>query len=359
MARLDSFLRLVVEQRASDLHLASGNKPIVRLDGRLTRLPFRVLSDLETRRLLFEILTPAQRETVERDKDLDLVYELPGIARFRGNVFVQHSGVSAVFRVIPLTIPTLDELAFPRAIRKLVELNNGLVLVTGPTGSGKTTTLAAMVQEINQRFQRHIITIEDPIEFIHEPIKSVVTQREVGRHAESFASALRSALRESPDVVVVGEMRDLETVSLALSAAETGVLVFGTLHTNSAAKSIHRIIDVMPSSIREQMQAVISVLLRGVVAQRLCRRKGGEGRIAALEILLQDYAVANMIRDDKLHQLDAHLQSANPTTSGMQSLDHGLLELATENWVDVEEAAKLALYPDKLRELASQALKDD
>jgi len=295
---------------------------------------------------------------LEREKDIDFLYELEGVARFRGSAFVHSQGVGAVLRVIPLNIPTLGELKLPPSVKKLTELSNGLVLVTGPTGSGKTTTLAALVNEINTHSRRHIITIEDPIEYVHKPIQSLVTQREVGRHAESFASALRSALREAPDVIVVGELRDLETVSLALSAAETGVLVFGTLHTSSAAKSIHRIIDIMPEESQDQMRSVISVLLRGVIAQHLCKRRGGEGRIAATEILLHDYAIANMIREDKLHQLDALLQSMNPRTSGMQSLDRCLLDLVMAREVEAEDAMKIANYPGRLQQ-AAEALKNE
>jgi twitching motility protein PilT len=359
MARVDSFLRMVVEQHASDLHLPAGSTPIIRLNGDLVPLPFRALSDLEARRFLFEILDDEQRQTVETEKDLDFVYEIEGVGRFRGNIFFQKHGIGAVFRVVPRKIPTLEELMFPPSVANLTRLGNGLVLVTGPTGSGKTTTLAAIVQEINHSYQRHIITIEDPIEFVHEPDKSIITQREVGDHTETFAGALRSALREAPDVIVVGEMRDLETVSLALSAAETGVLVFGTLHTNSAAKSIHRIIDIIPESSRDQMRAVLSVLLRGVVAQRLCKRRGGEGRVAVLEVLLHDYAVANMIREDKLHQLEAHLQSVNPQTSGMQSFDRCLFDHVKGRVVDLDEALKLASYPDKLEEAVAALPKDE
>ncbi|HUG54485.1 MAG TPA: PilT/PilU family type 4a pilus ATPase [Vicinamibacteria bacterium] len=348
MARIDSFFRLVVEQRASDLHLCAGYAPTVRLNGELVPLPFRALSDLEARRLILEILTDAQRHTVEADKDLDVVYDLEGQARFRGNVFFHKHGIGAVFRVIPRRIPLVEELDLPPAIRNFTRLTNGLVLVTGPTGSGKTTTLAALIHEINRFQQRHIITIEDPIEFIHVAVKSLVTHREVGSHAETFAGALRAALREAPDVIVVGELRDLESVSLALSAAETGVLVFATLHTNSAAKSIHRLIDLVPESSRDHMRGMISVLLRGVVAQRLCRRRGGEGRIAAIELLLHDYAVANMIREDKLHQLEAHLQSASPETSGMQSLDRCLLDYVRRRLVEPSEAIKAANYPEML-----------
>jgi len=355
MARLDSFLRLVVEQRASDLHFHAGRTPVIRLDGDLIPLPFRRLSDLEARRFIFEILTPQQRYALETEKDLDFLYDLEGVARFRGNAFVQSHGVGAVFRIIPLRIPSLEDLRLPASVRRLTELANGLVLVTGPTGSGKTTTLAALVNEINAQSQRHVITIEDPIEFVHRPLRSLITQREVGRHAESFAGALRSALREAPDVVVVGELRDLETVSFALSAAETGVLVFGTLHTNSAAKSIHRIIDMMPEERRDQTRAVVSVLLRGVVAQHLCRRMDGEGRIVATEVLLQDYAVAHMIRDDKLHQLDALLQSMNPRTSGMQSL----LDLVRSREVSTDEATRLANYPERFQHLAESLAREE
>jgi twitching motility protein PilT len=340
MARLDSFLRLVVEQKASDLHLASGNAPIIRHNGDLVRLPFRVLSSWEAERLVMEILSDEQRATLAREKDLDLVYEIEGAARFRGSVFFQDNGMAAVFRVIPRRIPTMDELLLPPAVKKLTRLSNGLVLLTGPTGSGKTTTLAAMIGDINRTMKRHVITIEDPIEFIHEPVSSVITQREVGAHAESFAGALRSALRESPDVLMVGEMRDLETVRLALSAAETGVLVFGTLHTNSASKSIDRIVDIVPEGAQDQARATLSVILRGVVAQQLCKRSGGEGRIAVLEILLQSIGVSNMIRENKLHLIDAHLKSANPEQSGMQSNDTSLFEFVKDHLVDAEEGLR-------------------
>ena len=348
MARIDSFLRLVVEQGASDLHLGAGAPPTVRLNGELVPLPFRALSDLEARRLILEILTDAQRQTVETDKDLDVVYDVEGKGRFRGNVFFHNQGIGSVFRVIPRRIPTLGDLNLPPAVRNFTRLANGLVLVTGPTGSGKTTTLAALVHEINLSYQRHIITIEDPIEFIHEPLRSLVTHREVGTHADTFAGALRAALREAPDVLVVGELRDMESVALALSAAETGVLVFATMHTNSAAKSVHRLIDLVPDSAQEHMRGMISVLLRGVVAQRLCRRRGGEGRIAAVEVLVHDFAVANMIREDKLHQLEAHLQTASPENSGMQSLDRCLLGYIKSRLVDADEALKVANNPEML-----------
>jgi twitching motility protein PilT len=354
MARLDSFLRLVVEQNASDLHFHSGNVPIIRHDGDLVPLPFRNLSDLEARRFLVEIMTPAQRDAFERDQEIDFVYDIPSIGRFRTNVFTQAHGVGGVFRVIPAQIPTFDHLQIPPVLKRLADSANGLVLVTGPTGSGKTTTLAAVVDYVNRNSKRHVITIEDPIEFIHETAESVLTQRQVGMHAESFASALRSALRESPDVVVVGEMRDLETINLALSAAETGVLVFGTLHSNSAAKAVDRIIDAFPDEQQDQMRGALSVLLKGVVAQQLCKKASGEGRIAAFEVLLQTFAVSHMIREGKVHQIEGYLQSVENDGTGIQSLDTGLFRFVREGQILIDEAVKVANNPEQLRRLVSE-----
>jgi twitching motility protein PilT len=349
--RIDAFLKLVAEQRASDLHFHAGNVPLARLDGDLVPLPFRTLSPEETRKFLFEIMTPEQRATFEREQELDLSYAVPGVGRFRGNVFLQSRGMGAVFRVIQSQIPTLDELALPRALKKLARLQNGLVLVSGPTGSGKTTTLAAIVHEINRTSNKHIITIEDPIEYVHEPIESVVTQRQVGVHCDSFASALRSALREAPDVIVIGELRDAETAALALSAAETGVLVFGTVHTNSAAKSVDRLIDVCPEEMHAQVRATLGTLLRGVVAQQLLKRSAGDGRIAAIEILLPSYALSHMIREGKIHQIDAYIQ-ANEGESEMQSLDTVLARLVEQGVVDLEDAERVARDPGMVRRAA-------
>ena len=354
MARLDSFLRLVVDQQASDLHFHSGNVPIIRHDGDLVPLPFRPLSDLECRRFVLEIMTPAQKATFERDQEMDLVYVMPGVGRFRTNIFTQAHGIGAVFRVIPLRIPSFDDLRLPPVIKKLADSANGLVLVTGPTGSGKTTTLAAVVDYINRNSNRHLITIEDPIEFLHDQYQCVLTQRQVGVHVESFSSALRSALRESPDVVVVGELRDLETINLALSAAETGVLVFGTLHSNSAAKAVDRIVDAFPEEQQDQTRSALSVLLKGVVAQQLCKRATGDGRVAALEVLLQTYAVSHMIREGKVHQIEGYLQSVENDGSGMQSLDTGLFKFVREGVVSLEDALKVANVPENIRRLASE-----
>jgi twitching motility protein PilT len=359
MARIDSFLRLVVEQSASDLHFHSGNPPIIRHDGDLVTLPFRTLSDLECRRFLTEIMSPEQRASFEKEQEIDFVYSIPEVGRFRANVFTQAHGVGGVFRVIPAQIPSLDHLQIPPVLKKLADSANGLVLVTGPTGSGKTTTLAAAIDYVNRTSKRHIITIEDPIEFLHTPAECVITQRQVGMHAESFASALRSALRESPDVVVVGEMRDLETINLALSAAETGVLVFGTLHSNSAAKAVDRIIDAFAEEQQDQIRAALSVLLKGVVAQQLCKRATGEGRVAAFEVLLQTYAVSHMIREGKTHQIEGYLQSVENDGSGIQSLDTCLLRFIREGLVSLDEAIKLANNQESVRRLAAELVPEE
>ena len=358
MARLDSFLELVTEQGASDLHFCAGAIPTIRHDGQLVQLPFRKLTETETMRFLVEILSDEQRARYEARHAIDFVYALEGVGRFRANYFRQARGPAAVFRIVPNSIPTLDELGMPEPLKQLCEWKNGLVLISGPTGAGKTTTLAAMVQEIARNSARHIITIEDPVEFIHPHGRSVITQRQVGVHVDSFAGALRSALRESPDVVVVGEMRDLETIHLALSAAETGVLVFGTLHTNSASSGINRIIDASEEESREQVRSILSVLLRGIVAQHLVRRASGEGRIAAVEVLLQSFAISNMIREGKVHQIDGMLQSSEAAGSGMISLDNCLLRYLRKGVVALDDALAIATDPNYVRDAASRMPED-
>jgi len=358
MARIDSFLRLVAEQGASDLHFHAGNVPIIRHEGELMPLPFRVLSEVETSRFLLELLDDEKRARFEETQEADFVYIIEGVARFRANIFVQSQGLGAVFRVIPNRTPTLEDLQLPPSVRKLTELSNGLVLVTGPTGSGKSTTLAAMVDDINKTSQRHVISIEDPIEFLHKPIMSAITQRQVGKHADSFAGALRSALRESPDVLVVGEMRDLETIQLAISAAETGVLVVGTLHSNSAAKALDRIIDVIPEESRDQVRSTLSVLLRGVISQHLAKHASGEGRVAVMEVLLQSYALSNLIRENKVFQIDGYLDTASYDGSGMQSLDACLFRLLKQGDIVLEEALKFANQPDSIKRLAAELPED-
>ena len=355
MARIDSFLRLVVEQRASDLHFTAGAVPLIRHHGELVPLPFRALSEGEARKFLAEMLSAEERDKLETEQELDLLYSLPGVGRFRANLFMQSSGWGAAFRIIPDRPPQLDDLGFPSSVRGLCGLANGLVLIGGPTGSGKTTTLAAIVNEINKTAKKHIVTVEDPIEFLHEPITSAITQRQVGAHIDSFAEALRSALRESPDVLVVGEMRDAETLNLAVQAAETGVLVFGTLHTSSAAKTLTRVLDMAPEENREQLRSTLSVLLKGVIAQHLMRRNGGDGRIAAVEILLNNPAVASMIRDNKVPQIDSYLQTISPE-SGMQGLESCLLRYIRDGLIDVDEACRLSMAPEVLKKEAASLL---
>lgn len=350
MARLDSFLRVALDQRVSDLHVHAGKPPIVRLDGDLLPLPFRVLTPRDAKLLIEEILDPEQRATLEREQQVDLMYVLADGARFRANAFVQGDGLSAVFRAIPSRIPTLEELRLPNSVRELTLATHGLVLVTGPTGSGKTTTLAAMIQEINLNSARHVVMLEDPVEFVHASANCVVTQRQVGRDVVSFAEGLRSAMRESPDVLVVGELRDYESVALALHAAETGVLVLGTLHSTSAAGAVDRILDTVAEEGREQARGLLSVLLRGVVAQTLCRRASGTGRVAAHEILLHSHAVANLVREGKLHQLDSYLSSSSGRASGAQSLDDALFAYARDGLVARDEALRLARAPESLAE---------
>ncbi len=348
MARLDSFLKLVAEQQASDLHFHAGGVPMIRHDGDLMPLPFRTLSELETRRFIMEVLTPDQKAMLEREQQVDFVYALPEAGRFRASVFMQSRGIGAVFRVIRNHIPSLEELRMPPIVARLALLRNGLVVVTGPTGAGKSTTLAAMVHEINTSQRRHIVTIEDPIEYVHEPVKSAITHREVGVHTESFANGLRAALRESPDVLVLGEMRDLETVQLALQAAETGVLVLGTLHTNSAAKAVDRVLDVIPEESREQARGTLSLVLRAVLAQRLAKLATGDARVAVLEVLRNDWAVSNLIRENKVHQIEAQLRSGGDGR-GNQSFDGALLEYVQHGLISPEEALNLANYPDLLK----------
>jgi twitching motility protein PilT len=336
MPQIDQFLKLLVQHGGSDLHLSCGSPPVMRVHGHLQRIKFRDLAAADMQTLLFEILRPEQKERYDATRDLDFAYEIPGTARFRGNVFMQHRGMGAVFRVIPSKVLSADDLKLPEAIRAFTRLNKGLVLVTGPTGSGKSTTLAAMIDLINETRPEHILTVEDPIEFVHPNKKALVNQREVGPHTQSFASALKAALREDPDVILVGEMRDRETISLGLTAAETGHLVFGTLHTNSAHKTIDRIIDTFPADQQEQVRAMLSESLRGVVAQQLLRKKGGSGRAAAHEILVGTPAIANMIREGKTFQIPSLIQTGKK--DGMVQMDQSILALLMSGQVDAEEA---------------------
>ncbi len=337
MASVDELLKIMREQDASDLHVTSGAPPFLRLHGSMVPLSnFRDLSNQDVQGLLFEILSEKQKKQFIEKWELDFAYQIPGIGRFRVNMFMQRRGLGAVFRIIPEKIKTSEELGLSKGIMDLIDCDKGLVLVTGPTGSGKSTTLAALIHHINANQDLHIITVEDPIEFVHQNVKSLVNQREVGTHTKSFANALRSALREDPDVMLVGEMRDLETISLALTAAETGHLVFATLHTNSAAKTIDRIIDVFPEGQQQQVRTMLAESLRGVVAQTLFRRADGQGRVAAHEVMRCNRAISNLIRENKIHQIPSAIQTG--ASQGMVLFEKSVDELVRKGKISREDA---------------------
>ncbi|MDY6852123.1 MAG: type IV pilus twitching motility protein PilT, partial [Thermodesulfobacteriota bacterium] len=324
MAQIDAFFKLMNEQGASDLHLSSGSQPILRVRGEMERIKYKPLESEELKKLLYEITPEEKIKLFEETGDMDFAYEIPGLARYRCNFFNQKWGVGAVFREIPSDILTADQLGLPPVVKKLAILPKGLVLVTGPTGSGKSTTLAAIVDEANNERKDHILTIEDPLEFVHQSKGCLINHREVGMHTKSFTAALRGALREDPDIIMVGEMRDLETISLALEAANTGHLVFGTLHTTSAAKTVDRVIEVFPSNEQAQIRSSLADGLRAVVAQTLFKRVDVKGRCAALEILLATPAVRNLIRESKTFQIPSVIQTGKKY--GMQSLDDAIMD---------------------------------
>ncbi len=337
MPAIDMFLKILNERRGSDLHLSVGCKPCLRVNGRLEQLPASALTNETLDVLLREITPPAKQEEYDASGDVDFSYVVPDLARYRVNFFRQDRGRGATFREIPRTISSLESLGLPQALTDLAMLPKGLVLVTGPTGSGKSTTLAALIDYANRQRQNHIITIEDPIEFVHEPKKCLVNQREVGRDTKSFSAALRGALREDPDIILVGEMRDLETISLALEAAETGHLVFSTLHTISASKTVDRIIEVFPPTMQNQIRMSLSESLQGVISQTLFRRANGGGRVPALEIMLGTHAVRSLIREGKSHQLNGVLQTGK--SHGMQALDDDIARLLDSETITMAEAA--------------------
>ena len=347
MAQIDVLLERALACGASDLHLRAGSPPLMRLHGRLKPLP-EVDGQDGYEAALLAILTESQRQVFEARSDLDFAYEIPQVGRFRVNFLRQHKGVGAVFRLLPSRLYSLEELGLPQVVYALVRLEQGLVLVTGPTGSGKSTTLAAIIDHINQESDKHIVTIEDPLEFIHPNKKSLVTQREVGAHTTSFAAALRAVLREDPDIILLGELRDLETISLAITAAETGHLVFGTLHTRTAASTVDRLIDVFPPEQQSQIRTMLAETLKGVIAQQLLVRADGQGRVVAVEILVGTTALANLIREGKTHQIPSLIQTGR--REGMQTMDQAILDLLRSKQITPQEAYRKAVDKDIYRQ---------
>ena len=341
---ISELLAFSVKNKASDLHLSSGLPPMIRVHGDVRRINLPALDHNEVHAMVYDIMNDSQRKQFDEHLECDFSFDLPGLARFRVNAFNQDRGAAAVLRTIPSRVLSLEELHAPRAFADFSTRPRGLVLVTGPTGSGKSTTLAAMVDHVNNNLYGHILTIEDPIEFVHEPRKCVINQREVGAHTLSFSNALRSALREDPDVVLVGELRDLETIRLALTAAETGHLVFGTLHTSSAAKTIDRVVDVFPAAEKEMVRAMLSESMVAVISQALLKLKDGSGRIAAHEIMVGTPAIRNLIRENKVAQMYSMIQTGSQ--HGMQTLDQTLVELVRRNVIAISEARTYAKSPE-------------
>ncbi len=345
MAKIDAFFKLMNEQSASDLHLVAGSQPILRVHGDMERVKYKVMENDELKSMLYEIAPEDKIKTFEESGDIDFAYEIPNLARYRANYFQQKWGIGAVFREIPSEIQTVEKLGLPEVINKLAMLHKGLVLVTGPTGSGKSTTLAAMIDQINRSKRSHIITIEDPVEFVHQSKGCVINHREVGVHTQTFKSALRGALREDPDIILVGELRDLETIELALEAASTGHLVIATLHTQSAAKTIDRIIDVFPAHQQAQIRTTLSETLKGVIAQNLFKRVDKKGRLAVIEVLVVTAAVSNLIREGKTFQIPSTIQTGKK--HGMQSLDDAILEALNARKIGAEDAYDKAIVKDR------------
>ena len=346
-ATMHDLLTIMIERGASDLHITTGTPPQIRLHGKLTPLTqFERLTPQDTQRLAYSVLNEGQKQKFEEDNELDLSFGIQGLARFRCNVYRQRGAVASAIRVIPIKIRTFDELGLPTIVEQLADRPKGLILVTGPTGSGKSTTLAAMVDKINNERTEHIMTIEDPIEFVHNHKKCLVNQREVFSDTQSFKNALKYILRQDPDVVLVGEMRDLETISAALTIAETGHLTLGTLHTNSCAQTINRIIDVFPTSQQSQVRAQLSLVLEGVLSQQLIPTPDGRGRVMSLEIMVTTPAIRNLIREEKIHQIYSAMQAGQKF--GMQTMNQSLLDLVQKRKISREEALNRSTLPEEL-----------
>src|SRR5574340_122739 len=347
MASIYDLLKIMIEKGASDLHITTASPPRLRVDGKLVPLDHPPLTPVETKQLCYSILTDAQKHRFEEDSELDLSFGVKGLSRFRGNIFMQRGAVAGAFRTIPFEIKTFKDLGLPEVMNELVKKPRGLILCTGPTGSGKSTTLVTMVDRINSERQDHIITVEDPIEYIHSHKKSLINQREVNADTSSFKTALKYVLRQDPDVVLIGEMRDLETIEAALTVSETGHLTLATLHTNSAVQTINRIIDVFPAHQQEQIRVQLSFVLEGVLSQQLIAKKSGKGRALAVELLIPNPAIRNLIREDKVHQIYSTMQTGQ-TKFGMQTMNQSLIELYTKGHISYEDAIGRSPVPEEL-----------
>jgi twitching motility protein PilT len=345
---LHQLLRTMIEKGASDMHITTGTPPLLRIDGSVVPLKLPALGPVETKQVCFSVLTEEQRAHFEKHSELDLSFGVKGLSRFRANIYMQRGAVAGAFRTIPFKILTSEELGLPEIVSDFAKKPNGLVLVTGPTGSGKSTTLAAMIDKINTEQRLHIITVEDPIEYLHPHKLSIVNQREVGTDTEAFKTALKYVLRQDPDVVLVGEMRDLETIEAALTISETGHLVFATLHTNGAISTINRIIDVFPPHQQPQVRSKLSFVLQGVVSQQLLPRDGAPGRVLALEVLVPNQAIRNLIREDKIHQIYSQMQ-VGQDKHGMQTLNQSLFSLFQRKLISLDEATGRSIEPDEFR----------
>lgn len=347
MTSIYDLLKIMIEKNASDLHVTTASPPRLRIDGKLVPLDHPQLSPIETKALCYSILTDAQKQKFEEHNELDLSFGVKGLSRFRGNIFMQRGAVAAAFRTIPFEIKTFKDLGLPEVVNELIKKPRGLILCTGPTGSGKSTTLAAMIDRINSERYEHIITVEDPIEYLHAHKKCLINQREVNADTASFKAALRYVLRQDPDIVLIGEMRDLETIEAALTVSETGHLSLATLHTNSAVQTINRIIDVFPPHQQEQIRVQLSFVLEGILSQQLIAHKSGKGRVLAIEVLVPNPAIRNLIREDKVHQIYSTMQTGQ-AKFGMQTMNQSLMELYTKGHISYEDALGRSAVPEEL-----------